>query len=912
MKNQNPDLRNFLTGGLGYTLGAIASVVFIVLIARIGVVGWLVDLINPDQAFWQLLGMILFVLVFLGLAGAIIGGIGGSALRRIMALEHRSQTLVGSAVAFGISTGLLLMVFLLVIGFIGLYNNFNTDRFQDFGLLFGLFGLVFGLVTGILQALMSVRLRHSWRLILALPLGFTLGGILLGLVVRWLNPTKPFDVFPILAWTILILGLLAPFFFGGGFLGFTHGRLARRAEREEDPADYILPMKWQTYIVAVLGVIIALSLSSILKNISGFLQINPANLASELTPVTVGVQWSEAEPYSGDVITLPASDQERVTITVDGVDYAVWCSPDRIIHFQVGTAPEEQILTPGCSSLPGLGVDLDGQAHLVWYTQELVDTNGVTRPASALVESIRTSDGWSEAAIAAQTQGAAVPVLALDNQGNLFMVWEDAAQKQYIAVQENYQCNTEELPYLELAGIEAVYAAGLRSANADLPHCRNQYENIQYTPNPKPEYSNDVPTTNGAFDQVADMVREAQYEVLFVTMQYEPNDTPPSPGSVLAESVADLYQKVKADPEAYPRGMTVRVMLGNYPEMSFWAWGTQIIAAITDFRDAGVEKMVDPDIGWRLEVANFPGTYPHSHTKFVVVDGKTVASAGYNYGYLHFDKDHPSGKGFDMLDLGIQITGPVAQEAISAYDDLWSEADQIHCEDFHPVDGSDWQDTCEEVKAVSDHVPEVLRTYLPPGAEGTAFSLYHSPVYLEGDEFIAGSLAAAKESIDLMHVNFALEVYCMANIIFPDLCSIDQAFPWMHAIIDAIETNQVHVRVIVENANSNGLENRVAGTVLMEELASRGLDGYVEIRFFNGKLHAKSTMIDDALLIIGSQNMHYSAWGEGSLTEHSLTTNDPAAIEEFHGAAIEEFHGLFEAKWEDAVRFEDSEFGTSQ
>ena len=80
MKNQNPDLRNFLTGALGYTLGAIASVVFIGLIARIGVVGWLVNLINPDQAFWQLLGMILLVLVFLGLAGAIIGGIGARAL----------------------------------------------------------------------------------------------------------------------------------------------------------------------------------------------------------------------------------------------------------------------------------------------------------------------------------------------------------------------------------------------------------------------------------------------------------------------------------------------------------------------------------------------------------------------------------------------------------------------------------------------------------------------------------------------------------------------------------------------------------------------------------------------------------------------------------------------------------------
>jgi len=902
MKNQNLDLRNFLTGALGYTLGAVASTVFIMVVAWIGVVDWLVNLVDPDQVFWQFLGVIVFVLIFLSLAGAIIGGIGGYALRRIMALEHRLQTIVGSAVAYGIGFGLLTLVFLLVIGFIGLYNNFQTDRFQDFSLLFGIFGLVFGLVTGILQALMSVRLWHSWRLILAAPLGFALGGILLGLLVRWLNPTEPFDVFPILAWTILILGLLAPFFFGGGFLGFTHGRLARRAEREDDPADYILPTKWQTYIVAILGVVITLSLSNVMSNISGFLQINPANLASELTPVTVGVQWSEAEVFSGEA-ALPAPDQERMTVTVDGVDHQAWCGPDGVIHYQAGNVPDEQISTPQCNGVPGLAVDSEGQVHLVWYAQELVDTNGVTRTASALVESIHTTEGWSEAAIAVQTQGAALPGLDFDHQGNLILVWLDSDQKLYTAVQEHYQCDPDELNYLELAGIDAVFAAGLRPADTKLPYCRNKYENIQYTPNPSPEFSDDEPTPNGAYDQVAALVAEAQYEVLFVTMQYEPNDTPPSPGIVLAKAVGELYQKVKANPEAYPRGMTVRVMLGNYPEMSYWTWGSQIIGVITDFRDAGVKKMVDSEIGWRLEVANFPGTYPHSHTKFVVVDGKTVVSAGYNYGYLHLPKNHPSGKGFDMLDLGMQITGPVAQDAISAFDDMWSDADQIHCEDFYPPDGNDWQDTCKELKASSDHAPEVLRSYLPPGADGTAFSLYRTSEYLEGDEFIAGSLAAAQESIDMIHVNFSLEVYCMANLIFPGICSIDDALPWMHAIILAIEENQAQVRVIVENANSNGLENRVAGKVLMEELDRRGLGGLVELRFFNGKLHAKATQIDDALLIIGSQNMHYSAWGQGALTEHSLTTNDPAAIQEFNA--------LFETKWQDAVPFEDAKFGTS-
>jgi len=44
------------------------------------------------------------------------------------------------------------------------------------------------------------------------------------------------------------------------------------------------------------------------------------------------------------------------------------------------------------------------------------------------------------------------------------------------------------------------------------------------------------------------------------------------------------------------------------------------------------------------------------------------------------------------------------------------------------------------------------------------------------------------------------------------------------------------------------------------------------------------------LLIIGSQNFHYSAWGEGGLTEYSLATDSPAAIEAYQD--------LFEYQWE--------------
>jgi hypothetical protein len=81
------------------------------------------------------------------------------------------------------------------------------------------------------------------------------------------------------------------------------------------------------------------------------------------------------------------------------------------------------------------------------------------------------------------------------------------------------------------------------------------------------------------------------------------------------------------------------------------------------------------------------------------------------------------------------------------------------------------------------------------------------------------------------------------------------------------------------------------------------VDGYGEICFYSGKLHAKSTLIDDQLLIIGWQNMCYSALGKGALKKHSLTTNNPAAINEFKA--------LFETKWKEAVPFENTQFSTS-
>jgi phosphatidylserine/phosphatidylglycerophosphate/cardiolipin synthase-like enzyme len=908
MENQNTNTRSFLINGLGYLAGAVVGFLFIYLFGALGLAGWLFSLVDEEQTFLQILAVPLIALFVLALGGAITGVIGGWVAANSIGTERKGKLAAGSGVAFAATTSLLLLVFLLLIGFIALYNNFTSERIEQYGILFGLFGLVFGLLTGLLQAFTTVRLRHTWRVILLSTVGFALGGVITGLIVRLINPTDGLKTFPILTTIILLIALLLPYFFGGGALGLAYRQIAKRTAQAGEAVEIAQSPRWQIVVVGVLALFIIVPVFNLVDNISNFLTIRPANLQSQISPVTVGVRWGEPLPVSASIldVELPTSSTETaLAVSADGSEHQAWCSPGGSIQYQLGDGPTEQIDFPSCSSTPAIVLDQDGIPHIVWYTQEVRNSTGATSPASLLVESIRRNGEWSEAAIAARTDGEALPALSLDTEDNLILVWEDAADTSgnvYLSIQENYECSEDDLSSVELAGIEAILGGDTRPPGTEIPYCRNEFDRIIYTPNPEAEYSDQQITQNGGFDQVSALIEEAEYEVLFNVMQYVETNAEPSPGRILAESVGKLYQEVKSNPEDYPRGMTVRILLGNYPIISNFTWGDQIIEVIKDLKWAGVEKMVDPEIGWRVEVANYPGVYPHSHNKMFVVDGKLAGGLGFNYNYIHFTKDHPSGGGDDLFDLGMTVRGPVAQDAITHYDDMWNGANQVHCEDLTLPDGQ-WQDTCQEVKATNDHVPEVLRAYLPMEGDTNAFSLYRSKVFGEADDFIAASLAASTESIELITANFSLDLYCMINLLAPGFCTLNDSMPYIDAILEAVEKNQTHVRVIMENANTYGLENRVTAMVIYPELAKRGLEDLVELRFFNGRTHSKSGLIDDALLIIGSQNFQYSAWGKGGgLGENMITTSDPEAIAEFKA--------LFETKWQEAVPVDEAEYGT--
>jgi hypothetical protein len=104
------------------------------------------------------------------------------------------------------------------------------------------------------------------------------------------------------------------------------------------------------------------------------------------------------------------------------------------------------------------------------------------------------------------------------------------------------------------------------------------------------------------------------------------------------------------------------------------------------------------------------------------------------------------------------------QADINAYDDMWLGANMLHCTDFHPADGTSWTETCQWSKATVTHLPEVLK-YYPVDSQQNAFSLFRTLVYKEADETYAAVLGSAQSSIDAIHVNFSLELICIANLI---------------------------------------------------------------------------------------------------------------------------------------------------
>jgi phosphatidylserine/phosphatidylglycerophosphate/cardiolipin synthase-like enzyme len=166
--------------------------------------------------------------------------------------------------------------------------------------------------------------------------------------------------------------------------------------------------------------------------------------------------------------------------------------------------------------------------------------------------------------------------------------------------------------------------------------------------------------------------------------------------------------------------------------------------------------------------------------------------------------------------------------------------------------------------------------------------LYRSKVFDQADVQITAVLASAQQSVDSIQVQFTLDMVCNLNLLF-DVCTADDAPDYLAALIQAIQ-NGAHVRVLVKPGPFEGIENTIALNVLQNRLEELGLEDHFEFRYFNGPVHPKVILIDDQVLVVGSQNFHYSAFGSGGgLNEYSIALEDPQATADYKQ--------IFAAEW---------------
>ncbi len=586
-----------------------------------------------------------------------------------------------------------------------------------------------------------------------------------------------------------------------------------------------------------------------------------------------------AGEWDASPLKLGSGVRPGLDVNESGLEQVAWCVEDGGTEYW-SDGQVESLSQLSCLGTPSVATDQDGLTHVTWQSGQVEDILGSLRQENVLYETIGDGETWTAPAIVAVLDGSQDYGMVSDAAGSLHLTWTGADSPIHYAQQTTYECEPGELSGAAADLYEVASLGGFRPDDDVIPFCRNQYDAIVFTPVADPRFTDNQVTPAGAYDDYARLLQDVQYEALFTTMAYEKAANQDSPGAVLARGVVRLYDKVKANPENYPRGMLVRIMLGNSPSPSFeqLEMDAGLWYVINDLKEAGLEKMVDPEIGWQVEVGNFAGRWPHSHVKTLVIDGEQVVASGFNHEYKPLSTLHRSGKGKNDTDTGIVVTGPIAQHSRTVYDQLWTGAILRHCPDL-TVSEAELRVTCTDSRGVPSHVPEVMR-YSPTDEEATAFSMFRNQVYNEADQQLVAAYLSAEESIDLAQAMFSMPLICNLNHFF-EVCDFGQSLPYMEALMDAAE-NGAKLRIVLTPYPIQSVENVIAMEIMNKEAAERGLSRTVEIRMLDDLLHSKSAMIDGEFVIVGSQNLHWSAYGEGNgLSEYSLGVDDPGAGEQY-------------------------------
>ncbi len=840
---------------LAYGTGMGLGYLIIYFLLRGPLVRAMTTLVADDQPFIRvLLGIFLFLGV-IGLAGALSGALGGYALSRFSDAATEKRFMRRGALSFYVAHALMALPALAIVAFVAFFNQDIDVSPAKLPVLLGVIGLLYGLIAGLLMGLQTAGLRRTLWVTVASIIGFGLGGLLLGLLLRGAAALEPGF------WRQMAVAV--GFFLFGGAGGLL---LAFVYQGYQEHRQIIPPTPFGRFLRAALLAGLLLLAGIAISNLVTLVRINTPDLAVQLHLPTVSTQWLPAQGGAASgAAGAPSTD--------------IVCQHGRLWVREEGEMVSKEEWAP-CSADPLVATAADGRPHAVWATTEVRRALGGVTLGDFLMETILDEGRWSDPAIVARTGAPVTPQLGSDAAGALILSWEEGGAAQALSMTP-YSC--PDLPAGDIS--QAVYAAvraeQFRPADDPVTFCDNRFDRLHFTPNPTAPEQPFEDRPLGAFDSVGDILREARYEVNFVTMQWDAPSEFDSPGDAMARAVGDLYRKLEANPQAYPRGMTVRILLGNLPEPAVFSFANQLHHVITDMKEAGVPTS-DADLGWHIELGNYLGSLPHAHSKFLVVDGRTAVAAGFNYSYLHLDADSPHELAMGMTDMGLQMTGPVAQTVLAAYDDLWSNSERVQCPVNPPAMALLFTLFCRSVPTEISHAPEVLRFYPAAENDHAAFALHHTLAHLESDEALLAAMGAARKSIDLFEVNFSLNTPCLVLAQISEYCLSDEFAPvYMLALRDAVLDNDVQIRVMMEETAMNGIENRAGILWLYNHLAGEGKEENLDLRFSSNKMHNKAMLVDKEFLSVGSQNFHYSAWGSPSLTEYNLATDDPEAVKEF-------------------------------
>lgn len=412
-------------------------------------------------------------------------------------------------------------------------------------------------------------------------------------------------------------------------------------------------------------------------------------------------------------------------------------------------------------------------------------------------------------------------------------------------------------------------------------YCLNKFEKFTFI--------EDTSTGAVAFQEFAALASQADYEVDFATMIWDKDA-----GEIFLGGVKQLFTKVDNDPTAYPKGVHIKIFLGLEHYLDLVDQRETVLNTLDDLQI----PLDGLDGKWKLEVAadrnskrdgGFVRPNYHSHVKILIVDGKDAIVSGYNLNDANID--------IKLTDVGIRVSGPIVQDALQVFDQLWFQARGLTCP-FNLF--------CEYMVLPSEHVSEVKLIEPAVIDPVNVFSLYRDSYEKTADNIVAEVIRSATTNVNLLQnryfENDPPRIKCNEYFCFEYRWPLsvpwagdDGPFPYTQPIINAAQ-NGAQIRMLLSGPekalNLPSVENLRTKILSLPDGAN--ILSNLTIKFSKDPLHAKAFSIDGQFVVVGSQNFDFSSFGEdptniNDLVEYSLGVDN--------GDIAGEFDGKFEDLW---------------